>query len=71
MTPHRIRDGLIEYLEVMQLAGVSELGPPRPGSVEVALPQEESDPIERETVPVKKVPVKKEPQSKTEQLRLL
>ena len=26
--PHRIRDGLTDYLEVMQLAGVVELGPP-------------------------------------------
>ncbi|MDR2756197.1 MAG: uracil-DNA glycosylase [Planctomycetaceae bacterium] len=26
--PHRIRDGLIDYLEIMQIAGVSELGPP-------------------------------------------
>ncbi|MDR0705778.1 MAG: uracil-DNA glycosylase [Planctomycetaceae bacterium] len=26
--PHRIRDGLIDYLEIMQIAGVSELGQP-------------------------------------------
>ncbi|MDR2440116.1 MAG: uracil-DNA glycosylase [Planctomycetaceae bacterium] len=26
--PYRIRDGLIDYLEIMQIAGVSELGPP-------------------------------------------
>jgi DNA polymerase len=26
--PHRIRDGLIDYLEIMQIAGVSELGKP-------------------------------------------
>jgi DNA polymerase len=26
--PHRIRDGLIDYLEIMQIAGVSELGAP-------------------------------------------
>jgi DNA polymerase len=26
--PHRIRDGLIDYLEIMKIAGVSELGPP-------------------------------------------
>lgn len=26
--PHRIRDGLIDYLEIMKAAGVSELGPP-------------------------------------------
>jgi DNA polymerase len=26
--PHRIRDGLLDYLEIMQLAGVSELGKP-------------------------------------------
>jgi DNA polymerase len=31
--PHRIRDGLIDYLEIMQIAGVSELGPPVTGEL--------------------------------------
>lgn len=27
--PHRIRDGLVDYLEIMQWTGVDQLGPPR------------------------------------------
>ncbi len=30
--PHRIRDGLVDYLEVMQMAGLDHLTPPLPGS---------------------------------------
>lgn len=38
--PHRLRDGLIDYLEIMRLSGVSDLGPP------VRTPVFEDEPVD-------------------------
>ena len=67
--PHRIRDGLVDYLDIMRLAGIADLGPP------VRVPefvQEDAEPVAPMTItPEEAVPRKLSMRSKPESLKIV
>jgi DNA polymerase len=75
--PHRIRNGLIDYLEIMQMTGITELGQPVnvPSPIEAVPGEKENErnneENKEEILPAKPQPIKTSAEPKPDRLRLL